>query len=86
MIPIAKNQDRVMRDSKGRAVCDVEFEHGSDPCDSFIASAVYEDDLAEVSEEELDFLTEAYPERAEESWFENRACAAEAYADAARGH
>jgi hypothetical protein len=43
-------------DSKGREVCDVEFDGGGK--ETYISSAVYLDDGSEVPEEELEGMAE----------------------------
>ena len=69
-----------MTDSQGREVCDVEVDgHG---CDAFICRANYlthtnPDGTYEVPENELEYLTETYPEFIEEESLQNAVCAAE---------
>jgi hypothetical protein len=67
----------VFTDSKGRPVCDIEVQ-GTE-CDAFVARAYYDDDLEPfiVPPDELDFLTEAYPEYVAEQAFENAVMSAE---------
>lgn len=69
-----------MTDSQGREVCDVEVEGRG--VDAFIARANYltytaTDGSYKVPDEELDYLTENYPEYIGEQAFENAVCAAE---------
>lgn len=69
-----------MTDSQGREVCDVEIDGSG--CDAFICKANYlthlnPDGTYSVPDEELDYLTDTYPEFIDDQAFENAVCAAE---------
>lgn len=63
-------------DSNNKEVFDLEIEHASDPCDSYVYSAVYED-LSPVPEDELEYLTDAYADYLYEEWVQHKIAAAE---------
>ena len=64
------------KDSTGKEVFDLEIKHSSDPCDSYVYSAVY-DDLTPVPEDELDYLTETYADYIYEEHYEHMISSAE---------
>lgn len=66
------------RDSGGRIVVDVEFESNGDGS-AYVSSAKYDDDGSTVPENEIDYLTDAYPESCDEYAFESAVMAAESY-------
>ncbi len=66
-----------MRASDGREVCDVEVE--GQGCDAYISKASYRYGPAEVPDDELDYLTETYPEFVDETAYEAACGVAEAY-------
>lgn len=75
-----------MKDSTGRAVCDLEFEFNSDGS-AFITSATYDDDeAAPVPENELECLNDNHPEECEEASQDRSSMRAEDAYDRARGH
>lgn len=65
----------------GRQVEITDVQHGADPCDSFIVAAVYVDDEADVTDEDLDVLTEESSALLDEAWYEYQQGRAEYYAD-----
>lgn len=79
-----KKEQSTYRDSNGRPVVDMEAEGTG--VDAFFYSATYEDDGSKVSDDELDYLTETYPETIEEHCSENFAKRCEDSYDASRGH
>ena len=64
-----------MTDSNNRKVVDLEIEGSG--VDAFISAATYDDDGSAVSENELNYLTDTYPEVVAEHAFQNAVCAAE---------
>lgn len=66
---------KTVRDSNGRPVVDLETDGSG--CDAFFSKGTYDDDGSEVGEDELNYLTESYPETLEEESHQSAVCAAE---------
>jgi hypothetical protein len=67
-------------DSKGRKIADIEVSQCGDRDEACFEAAWYEDGT-EVSQEELDELTQLYPEVVYEKWFEAQVGRAESMVD-----
>lgn len=72
-------------DSRGHAVCDLEYEGNGDGT-AYIIAATYWDTGEPVEDGELEYLTDAYPELCDEWAMESAIGAAEAWGDMLRGH
>lgn len=70
-----KKEANTVRDSNGRPVVDLETDGNG--VDAFFCKGTYDDDGSEVGEDELDYLTENYPETLAEESHQNAVCAAE---------
>lgn len=66
---------KTVRDSNGRPVVDLEVDGRG--VDAFYSKGTYDDDGSPVSDDELDYLTESYPEDIQERSHQNAVCAAE---------
>lgn len=79
-----RQENAIFRDSNGRPVVDLGSEGSG--VDAFFTSATYGDDGSPVDENELDYLTEIYPEELEEQSGGRHAMRREDAYDASRGH